>query len=42
MTPELLNRARELRATGTTYTAIAQELGVGKTTIRRALTSEML
>ncbi len=42
ITPELLERARELRAGGATYTAIAQDLGVGKTTIRRALTPEML
>jgi len=42
ITPELLERARELRAGGATYTAIAQELGVGKTTIRRALTTEIL
>lgn len=38
ITSELLDRARELRAAGATYTAIASELGVGKTTIRRALT----
>lgn len=39
ITPELLDRARELRAGGATYSQIAQELGVGKTTIRRALTT---
>lgn len=38
ITPELLARARELRAAGATYSQIAAELGVGKTTIRRALT----
>ena len=38
ITPELLERARELRAGGSTYSQIATELGVGKTTIRRALT----
>ena len=37
ITPELLQAARELRAGGATYTQIATELGVGKTTIRRAL-----
>ena len=37
MTPELLERAREMRAAGATYSQIATELGVGKTTIRRAL-----
>lgn len=42
ITPELFERARELRAGGATYSQIATELGVGKTTIRRALTSEML
>lgn len=42
ITPELLERARELRADGATYSQIASELGVGKTTIRRALTAEML
>lgn len=42
MTPELLTRARELRAGGATYSQIATELGVGKTTIRRALNNEML
>ena len=38
ITVELLERARELRAGGATYSQIASELGVGKTTIRRALT----
>lgn len=38
MSAELLERARELRAGGATYTQIASDLGVGKTTIRRALT----
>jgi len=42
ITPELLARARELRAAGATYSQIAAELGVGKTTIRRALTTEIL
>ncbi len=42
ITPELLVQARELRAGGATYSQIATELGVGKTTIRRALTTEML
>ena len=42
ITPELLTRARELRAGGATYSQIATELGVGKTTIRRALTTETL
>ena len=42
ITPELLERARELRADGATYSQIASELGVGKTTIRRALPSEKL
>lgn len=37
ITPELLTQARELRAGGATYSQIASELGVGKTTIRRAL-----
>lgn len=40
VTREMLERARELRAGGATYTQIATELGVGKTTIRRALTTE--
>jgi len=38
ITPERVERARELRAAGATYSQIAAELGVGKTTIRRALT----
>jgi len=38
----LTQASEEGRAGGATYTAIAQELGVGKTTVRRALTSEML
>ena len=42
ITPELLARARELRAGGATYSQLATDLGVGKTTIRRALTSGML
>lgn len=42
ITPELLQAARELRAAGATYSQIAQDLGVGKTTIRRALTTETL
>jgi len=42
ITPELLERARELRAAGATYSQIATELGVGKTTIRRALTTATL
>ncbi len=42
VTPELLERARELRAAGATYTQIATDLSVGKTTIRRALTTETL
>ena len=42
ITPELLQAARELRAAGGTYTQIATDLGVGKTTIRRALTTETL
>lgn len=42
ITPELLERARYLRAGGVTYSQIATDLGVGKTTIRRALTPEML
>ena len=37
ITPELLQAALELRAGGATYSQIATELGVGKTTIRRAL-----
>lgn len=39
ITSELLHAARELRAGGATYSQIAAELGVGKTTIRRALTN---
>jgi len=42
ITPDLLERARELRAGGATYSQVAADLGVGKTTIRRALTAEML
>ena len=38
ITPELLARAQDLRVAGATYSQIATELGVGKTTIRRALT----
>ena len=33
MTPELLQRARELEATGMTYARIAEEIGVSKSTL---------